>query len=266
MTINTVNGLVTAIATDNSTNVLATPQILALDNEEAIFEVGEKIPTLARENSANGSTLTSTKYQDVSLKLKLTPQINKASRMINLQIEQTVQDFSKTTLPSGLASEGIPITNRLAKTNVAVRDRDTVAMGGLMRNKNVETESKVPLLGDIPLLGWLFKNTEKSETKVNLLFFLTPKILSTSEGDAAENVQDLLNRRNAHLKDILKSDDPFKTTAKGLYEKAQRQEKGPLYNVKHNINDSQTISKGSGPSGDEMVPDYKEIIQKIEKK
>jgi general secretion pathway protein D len=104
-------------------------------------------------------------------------------------------------------------------------------MGGLMRDKEISTESKVPLLGDIPILGWLFKNTRNSIEKVNLLFFLTPKILDASQVQAAKTVKDLLNRRSAHLQDVIGDEDSFKATVKGLYEKADKQEKGPLYDA-----------------------------------
>jgi general secretion pathway protein D len=105
-------------------------------------------------------------------------------------------------------------------------------MGGLMRDKELNAVSKVPLLGDIPVLGWLFKNTTKTVEKVNLLFFMTPKILSSYEKANAENVKDLLNRRQAHLKNASLDSDVNATTIKSLYEKAKKQEAGPLYDVK----------------------------------
>jgi general secretion pathway protein D len=105
-------------------------------------------------------------------------------------------------------------------------------MGGLMRDKELNSVSKVPLLGDIPVLGWLFKNTTKTVEKVNLLFFMTPKILSSYEKANAENVKDLLNRRQAHLKNASLDNDANATTIKSLYDKAKKQEAGPLYDVK----------------------------------
>ena len=148
------------------------------------------------------------------------------TRFVKLKIDQQVDDFSGRNVGT---SGGVGTTIRKAVTTVTVRDRDTIAMGGLMRDKTVETESKVPLLGDIPVLGWLFKNRNSSVEKVNMLFFLTPRILSNYQRDTAETVKDGLNRRAAHLKDVYGEDDPFGTTAKGLYDKAKKQEKGPLY-------------------------------------
>lgn len=229
--VNSVSGLISAIASNASTNVLATPQILTLDNVEGIFKSGEKVPTL-ETTTANSTTQTSVKQQDVKLELKITPQINKATHFIKLKIDQTIQDFSSRSLPKNLQDNGIGVIERSINTTVIVRDRDTIAMGGLMRDKELNSVSKVPLLGDIPVLGWLFKNTTKTVEKVNLLFFMTPKILSSYEKANAENVKDLLNRRQAHLKNASLDNDTNSTTIKSLYEKAKKQEAGPLYDVK----------------------------------
>jgi general secretion pathway protein D len=149
-------------------------------------------------------------------------------------------------------------------------------MGGLMRDKETNTVNKVPLLGDIPVLGWLFKNTKKDVEKVNLLFFMTPKILASYEKANSENVKDLLNRRQAHLKNTIGDDDAFATTAKGLYDKAKKQGEGPLYDtsetakyLERNAPDSganQTPDRNIDAVNDavsgEDTPDYKNIIQK----
>ena len=118
------------MASNNDTNILATPQILALDNEEAIFEVGETIPIAENATAANGNVLNSIKQQPITLKLKITPQINKITRFIRLKIDQKVEDFSQRQLSEGLANQGVATTTRNAVTTVVVRDRDTIAMGG----------------------------------------------------------------------------------------------------------------------------------------
>jgi general secretion pathway protein D len=227
--VNSINGLISALASNGTTNILATPQILALDNTEAVFEVGEQIPTPERTNTPSGSTQVSLRQQKVALTLKITPQINRVTRFVRLKIDQKIEDFSSRVLPDGIANEGVATTLRSAVTTVVVRDQDTIAMGGLMRDRETATVNKVPLLGDIPVLGWLFKNTRKSTEKVNLLFFLTPKILANQEQETADTLKDVLNRRNAHLKDVLGNDDPFNATARALYDKAVRQSQGPLY-------------------------------------
>jgi general secretion pathway protein D len=164
--VNSVNGLITAIANQSGTNVLATPQILTLDNVEGVFESGEQVPTSEITNATNGTSQTTTKLQKVALTLKITPQINKATRFIKLKIDQKIEDFSNRTLAANTTGGAATVIRSLA-TTVVVRDKDTIAMGGLMRDKETNTVSKVPLLGDIPVLGWLFKNTTKTVEKVN---------------------------------------------------------------------------------------------------
>jgi general secretion pathway protein D len=275
ITVNSVNGLISAIANLNGTNVLATPQILTLDNVEGQFESGEKVPTTETTNTPTGSQ-TSSKLQTVTLSLKITPQINKATRFIKLKIDQKIEDFSNRPLASN-AGGGVGTVIRSLATTVVVRDKDTIAMGGLMRDKETNTVNKVPLLGDIPVLGWLFKNTEKSVEKVNLLFFMTPKILAPYEKGNSENVKDLLNRRQAHLKNTLTGEDPFGTTVKGLYDKAKKQGQGPLYDTaetskykeRNQLPESQGIeadknNEAASPQID--APDYQQIIQNANEK
>jgi Flp pilus assembly secretin CpaC len=193
-----------------------------MDNTEGVFEVGETVPR-SEKTVANNITSVSTTSQKVSMVLKITPMINKASGVVRMKIDQKLEDFSERALAQGLQELGVATTVRNIVTSVAVKDRDTIAMGGLIRDKQVDHESKIPLLGDIPVLGWLFKNKSKTVEKVNLLMFLTPRILSEGK-TTAKVMKDLLNRRAAHLKDVVGQDDPHAATVKGIYEKAQKQE------------------------------------------
>ncbi len=262
--VNSVNALIKAIASNTNNNVLATPQVLALDNTESVFEVGETVPITESLSTATG-TQNSVKNQKVALTLKITPQINKVSRFIKLKIDQQIDDFAGSAQTAG--NNGVATTTRSINTTVVVRDRDTVAMGGLMRDKDNYSTSKVPLLGDIPVLGWLFKSTEKSVVKTNLLFFMTPRILANYQADNATNVKDLLNRRSHHLKNAVGDQDPFGTTVKGIYEKVKKQETGPLYEDNRNYDDINNDEEGIGgrPNPDDVatLPNYKEIAQEL---
>ncbi|MFZ4713521.1 MAG: type II secretion system secretin GspD [Bacteriovoracaceae bacterium] len=271
ITVNSVNGLISAVATDTSTNVLATPQILAMDNTQAVFEVGETVPIQESSQANNGATNFSIKEQKVALTLKITPQINKVTRFVKLKIDQKIDDFSNRKTAT---AQGVATTTRSAVTEVIVRDRDTIAMGGLMRDKENITENKIPLLGDIPVLGWLFKNKSRQVDKVNLLLFLTPKILNTYEKTAAATTKDVLNRRSAHLKNLVGENDPFASTVKGIYQKADRQELGPLYD-KEDGERYQRMNEQAPPQeehteelimNDKTVPDYQSILKKVEAK
>ncbi len=266
VTVDSVNALITAIANNGSTNVLATPRLLVQDNTEGLFEVGETVPITERTNTANGSTQTSVKQQKIALTLKITPQINKVTRYIKMKIDQKIDDFSSR--PSS-ATEGVATNTRATVTTVTVRDRDTIAMGGLMRDRSNQTESKVPLLGDIPVLGWLFKNKVSTIEKVNMIFFLTPRILSNYQRDAAETVKDGLNRRAAHLKDVFGENDPFGTTAKGLYEKAKKQQEAPLYNedeADYYKNEMRNSIQNNGDPDLGSLPNYKAVEQLVQNK
>ena len=226
VSVGSVNALITAIANNSNTNVLATPQILALDNTEASFEVGESVP-VTEQTIANNQTQVSVRQQKAGLTLKITPQINKVTRFVKLKIDQKIEEFQARANAS--AAGGLATTNRAAVTTVVVRDRDTIAMGGLMRDQAIESVSKVPLLGDIPIFGWLFKNTTKTMSKVNLLFFLTPQIMDDYQKDTANLVKEKLTKRAMHLNINNASDDPYAKNVKTLYEKAKKQEKGALY-------------------------------------
>lgn len=250
--VDSVTGLIRALADNVNTDVLATPQILALDNEEAEFEVGDRVPFTNAATVANGTTQNNTEFQDVTLKLKITPQINKVTRFIKLKIDQNIQDFSNrgNANPGG----GAATTTRRALTTVVVRDRDTIAMGGLMRDKHDVSENKIPLLGDIPVLGWLFRAQSDSIEKVNLLFFLTPRILSPYETTVASNLRDVVNRRAAHMKSIHGENDPFGATMKGLHKKSILQADGPLYDEVQGARFFQNQNKDDGIGGKKGNP------------
>jgi len=256
VTINSVSGLITAIANHSNTNVLATPQILALDNTEATFEVAETVP-ITQQTIANNQTSLSVSQQKAGLTLKLTPQINKVTRFVKLKIDQKIEEFQSRA--NATTAGGVATTSRAAVTTVVVRDRDTIAMGGMMRDQNISSTSKVPLLGDIPLLGWLFKNTTDTQTKVNMLFFLTPKIMDSYQKTVATTVKDVLNRRAGHLKDAIGEDDPHIGAVKGLYEKAKRQEQGPLYDQ-----DASKIYRNNNEAPQGITPDGTETESEVE--
>ncbi len=174
--------LLNASGTDKNINILSTPHILTLDNHEAEINVAEEIavPTNSRITDENTVYYTF-EYKSVGLKLKITPHINRGN-MIALELFTEVNSILGETkyLTSGTI---IPpdLGKRDMKTKVAVPDGETIVVGGLMRNQKVETETKVPILGDIPLLGWFFKSKSSENTKTNLLIFITPRVVTETE-------------------------------------------------------------------------------------
>lgn len=171
--------LLNASATDSNFNILSTPQILTVDNSEAELNVGEEIgvPTNNRITDQN-TTFQTFEYKTVGIKLKITPHITKQAR-ITLDLYQEVNSvLGDTTVTSSGSLVPPKLGKRDIKTKVTVHDGKTIVVGGLISNQKNVTESKVPLLGDIPLLGWLFKNKNVSYSKRNLLVFITPHIVT----------------------------------------------------------------------------------------
>ncbi|MBW6512315.1 MAG: type II secretion system secretin GspD [Desulfuromonadaceae bacterium] len=162
-------------------NVVSAPRLLATDNEEAEIIVGENVPVIT-ERLSNGTTnvnnqLTqsvSIERKDVGLTLRFTPQITEGDQ-VRLNVYQEISDVSSTN-----ENVGPTYTKRMVRNTVIAQNGQTVVLGGLIKNNIVEGEIKVPLLGDIPLLGWLFKRKTTTESKTNLLVFITPKIIKNS--------------------------------------------------------------------------------------
>ncbi len=175
-------GLIRALEGDGTTNVLSTPNLVTMDNEEAEIFVGQElsIPTGAFANTGGASSsvnpFTTFQRKQIGIRLKVKPQINEGDA-IRLDIEQKVDGVA-----GGAAGAGDIVTSeRSIKTSVLVDDGKMLVLGGLMKDDLVETEQKVPLLGDIPLLGALFRYTTVKKVKTNLMVFLRPTILRTKE-------------------------------------------------------------------------------------
>lgn len=250
--VNSVSALLKALASNENTNVLATPQILCTDNTEAVFENGETVPVQNAVSNAAGTTQ-SIQEQEAKLSLTITPQINKVTRFVKLKIKQKVDEFTGNT-NQATAGTGLGKTVRLAQTEVMIRDGDTIAMGGLLRNRENVSTSKIPLLGDIPVLGWLFKSKSKEIQKTNLLFFLTPKILSPYDKTASKNSIELLKKRNKAIQENFTKDnpDPTKKLTDELVKKLERQQEGPIYDTSFNDTYEKTNDDEEGMSSEDL--------------
>ncbi|MBI5055926.1 MAG: SPOR domain-containing protein [Nitrospirae bacterium] len=166
----------------DAVNVLSTPQILTSDNEEAEILVGENVPFISkreRDVTTTNTVLNSIERQDVGIMLKITPQITEGD-YVRLDIKQEISAV-KDTSEAVLTTVGPTTTKRSTKTSVVVRDGRTVVISGLMQEKEEESVTKMPLLGDIPVLGWLFKTTSVTKNKTNLLVFLSPHVVKDSD-------------------------------------------------------------------------------------
>jgi general secretion pathway protein D len=161
-----------AVSNDTNSNLLATPHLTTMDNEEAFFIVGQDIPLItgSTTGSNNSNPFQNVERQEVGIKLKVTPQINEGDA-VQLLIEQEVSSLS------GATSVDVIINKREIKTSVIVDDGGTIVLGGLIDDAVQESVSKVPILGDIPILGNLFKSTSTSVSKRNLMVFIRPTII-----------------------------------------------------------------------------------------
>lgn len=188
--------LIQALKSDTDTNILSTPSVVTLDNEEATLTSGEEVPfqTGSYSNSStgssnNGNPFTTYNREEVGILLKVKPQISKGNA-VRLEIEQ-----ESSKVKGGSAGTGLQTTSKnTIKTNVMIEDGQLLVLGGLIEDTFSDSETKVPLLGDIPLLGRLFKKSAKIENKQVTMMFIRPTIIR-NPGDAKK----LSNSKFKHL-------------------------------------------------------------------
>jgi general secretion pathway protein D len=188
--------LLRALQSDQNTNILSTPNIVTLDNEEAQLIVGQNLPFVTGSFTGTGSTdpqnpFQTIERQDVGLTLKVTPQINEGDT-VKLVLEQETSSVIPGTVELGIATR-----KRSIKTSVLVDDGGILILGGLIAEEVSNTETKVPLLGDIPVIGFLFRNQNTTKQKANLMVFLRPTILRNHK-DATF----VTNEKYTHLRGI----------------------------------------------------------------
>lgn len=167
----------------DTVNILSTPQILTSDNKEAEIIVGENVPMIGkreRDITTTGTVLDSIERKDVGITLRLTPQITEGD-YVKMDIFQEISAVKGGDSEAILTSIGPTTTKRSTKTSVVVKDNNTVVIGGLMQEKDDVVVNMMPWLGDIPVLGYLFKQKSSSKKKTNLLIFLTPHIVKDSD-------------------------------------------------------------------------------------
>ena len=175
---NRVGALISALSSDGKSNILSTPSLLTLDNEEAEIVVADNVPfvTGSFSGTGTGGSTPSNPFQtiqreDVGLTLRITPQINEGNA-IKLDVEQEVSSVSASAQAVDLIT-----SKRSLKTNVIVDDGQMIVLGGLIKEDFQDNEQRVPLLGDIPLLGYFFRYNTTTKIKTNLMVFLQPTIL-----------------------------------------------------------------------------------------
>lgn len=184
-----MSALITALATTQGTNILSTPNLITLDNEEARIVVGQNVPIVTGQYAQTGSTSTVTPFQtisrqDVGLTLRVRPQISD-NGLVKMQIYQEVSSIYNQNFASGII-----LNKRNIESNVLVDDGQIIVLGGLIEDSYSDGSSGVPFLSSIPIIGALFRSDSKSRAKTNLLVFIRPYILRDKEQSA-----DITNNR-----------------------------------------------------------------------
>jgi general secretion pathway protein D len=196
-----VAGLINALKSDAQTNILSTPSITTLDNEEASISVGQEVPfitgSFTNANNDSSNPFQTIEREEVGVKLRVTPQVNEGDA-VRLEIEQEISSVLANAETAGTSD--LITSKRTISTNVMVNDGQLLVLGGLIDESQSSTESKVPFLGDIPYLGVLFRSTSKSSENRVLMVFIRPTILRNS-GQAA----DISQRKYKMLRDSQKS-------------------------------------------------------------
>ncbi len=190
--------LLHAVASDNNNNVLSTPSIITIDNEEAEILVGSNVPFVTgSQTSAATSTnnpFRTIQREDIGITLKITPKVSK-QRTITLAVEQEVESVREEQIS---AAQDLITDKRSIKTNVLVDDGTILVLGGLIEDRTTRSQTKIPLLGDIPLLGRFFSSDTKTTRKQNLMVFIKTTIiddLSLAEQKTRESYNDIRSKQ-----------------------------------------------------------------------
>ena len=220
VTIPALSALINLSQTDKDVNVLSAPRLLTSDNEEAEIVVGRNVPIITSKSTDNaGNPINSVERQDAALTLRFTPQITEGN-LVRLKIFQEISDVAESV---GTVDEvGPTFTKRLLRNSIVAQDGKTVVLGGLFQTDITKSVTKVPLLGDIPFLGRLFKRTKDVENKTSLLIFITPRVIRSSED------LDKITRENRASLDMFQSDDGTEK----IFQLDQSKTAKPAYDVK----------------------------------
>ena len=199
-----------ALQAQGRLEVLSRPQILASDNQEAEINVGQQVPFIRDSRITEaGTTINTLDYEDVGIILRVTPRIN-PDGSVRMEVSPEISSISDSTVQVSETVNAIIINNRSAETTVTVQDGHTIVIGGLITTEDQEREDKVPLLGDLPGLGWLFRKTKLVKVRTELLIILTPHVLRNVEEADAESQKQF---RGLNLLGEMEAEDVLKQRA-----------------------------------------------------
>jgi len=195
-----VRGLLQTLATDSKAKIISSPHIMVSDNREARIQVGDQVPVETGTSvTSGGETVTTIQYRDTGSVLKVKPFINEGG-LVTLELKQ---EFSLVSSEKGVGDNPI-FSTRTAETNVVVKNGQTIIIGGLIREDTRSSNNGIPILKDIPILGYLFGASDSSTDRTELVVLITPHVMSTV--NEATKVTDEFIRKLKGLKDLKGSD------------------------------------------------------------
>jgi type II secretory pathway component GspD/PulD (secretin) len=221
-----IRAVITALATESKAKLLAAPHILVSDNREARIQVGQQVPITTSETygAVGVAPQRIVQYKDIGIILKVKPRVNEGG-LVALEVGQEVSTFS--TIPLGNAGETQIIINKTeASTNLVVQDGQTIVIGGLIREDNSKALSGVPFLSKIPLIGWLFGNTQDDKSRAELIILLTPHVIKNQK-DAQAVTSDYVDQMTESSKGRIQKEDLIKKEKQGLQSGKDTQMKAP---------------------------------------
>jgi general secretion pathway protein D len=195
-----LEGTLRALATIGKLEVLSRPSVLARNNETAIITIGQEVPFVDNIRFTDtGQQINSIVWDDIGIILEVTPHIT-ADRLVEMYVAPEISTLTPETVPISDGVNARVIAKRAAQTSVVVADGRTVVIGGLMEDSETETVNKIPILGDVPLLGFFFRRTIRTKVKTELLIFLTPYVVDTAADlqalSISENNRAILPKRS----------------------------------------------------------------------
>ncbi|HSL61050.1 MAG TPA: type II secretion system protein GspD, partial [Desulfotignum sp.] len=200
-----IQAIVRAFQTDKDVHILATPQLLTTENEEAVITVGKNVPFQTRSAAESATEVYSSyEYRDVGITLKITPQISQG-RLVRLNV---FQELTKLDTVNQNNPDRPTTFKRQIETAIIVEDTHSVVIGGLIDESMTQTQNKTPCLGDLPVLGWAFKTISEGEERTNLYVFLTPRVVRNPL-----EVRQILEEKQDHI------NQDFEKGAVPLYKK-----------------------------------------------
>lgn len=247
-----VNVALRALSEVGKLDVLSRPYILASDNQEATISVGQEVPFINQSRTTEtGQTINTVTYEDIGIILNVTPHINPDGLVI-LDVSPEISELTGTTVQVSETTSLPVYAKRTATSRVGILDGQTIVIGGLVQDNKTETIRKVPVLGDIPLLGWFFRRTQDKVSKTELLIFLTPHVALKPE-----HLEAMSEDEQKSHKVVPQAVEPgkFEEYMEGMKRGSSKNAREAEENGKKTVPEGGNSGDSAGGAGDSGMPD-----------